>query len=89
MEMSIALHLVPRSNQDDNTCFGLTSAVDIERTVLVDPQLEEPLYRRTAARFGIEEKLVLKCVCLHHHSTCFGSIIKLINAQDIRGDVCY
>lgn len=58
--MSTALRLLSKSNQDDNTWFGLTSAVDIERTVLVDPRLEEPLNRRTAARFGIKEKLVLK-----------------------------
>lgn len=48
---------------------SLTCAVDVERAALVDSQLKELLNISTTALFRVEEKLFLKCVCLHHHFT--------------------
>lgn len=72
--------------------FLLTSAVDIQRGVLMDPGLKEPLNVRTAACFSIEEKLVLKRVCLHHHFASSGPVTPVINSKslsDILGTKSY
>lgn len=66
--------------------FPLTSAVDVERDALVEAGPQEPLDARTAAVFSAEEKLVLRCVRLHHPFTFCGLIIIIIKKNPVQAD---